>query len=53
MTTALSAACWAAAAVLAVLDWVAVHRDDRLLEAVAKPGTMIAMLFAAGAPTAV
>lgn len=45
--TAIAGALWALTAVMAVLDWVAVHREDHRLETVAKPGTMLAMLAAA------
>jgi uncharacterized membrane protein YhhN len=45
------------AAVLAVIDWVGVVRDDQRLRWVGKPGVMVALivaaLFADGAPSAV
>ena len=45
------------AAVLALVDWVGVVRDDRRLRWVGKPGVMVALIAAAllsdGAPTAV
>lgn len=36
--------CWAAFAVLSVLDWWAIARGARALEVLAKPGAMIALL---------
>ena len=39
------------AAVLAVVDWIGVWRDDSRLRWVGKPGVIVALIVAAGAPS--